>query len=205
MKKSFFFLMAVMLSTSFVLSGCGLIETVVNNVRNKEKWGNDNYEFINENVDINLNDNVEENAPSQTPPEMPSDFEVFGEHRYKFFTLDSVKTWEDAKAYCESLGGHLAIITTSEENDFLYQLMEEAGYVNAYFGLTDSQEEGCWVWVDGSEADYINWSLGEPNAENPNEDYAMFYWKFTDGTWNDGDFGNQTDNGGTTFICEWDN
>ena len=31
----------------------------------------------------------------------------------------------------------------------------------------------------------------------------MFYYKYSDGTWNDGDFGNNTVNSGTVFICEW--
>ena len=33
---------------------------------------------------------------------------------------------------------------------------------------------------------------------------AMFYYKYTDGTWNDGDFGRYTANSGKAFICEWD-
>ena len=31
----------------------------------------------------------------------------------------------------------------------------------------------------------------------------MYYYKFLDGTWNDGDFGNKTVNSGRVFICEW--
>lgn len=144
---------------------------------------------------------IVENIEQPAPP----DAEAFGEHHYKFFTLDSVATWEDAKTYCERLGGHLAIITSSEENDFLYQLMVNEGYTNAYFGLTDSYDEGNWIWVDGTDPIYTNWHSGEPNSENSNEDYAMFYWKYSDGTWNDGDFGKRTNKGGTTFICEWNN
>ena len=30
------------------------------------------------------------------------------------------------------------------------------------------------------------------------------YYKFADGTWNDGDFGNETVNDHAVFICEWD-
>lgn len=146
----------------------------------------------------------EESAAKLEQP-VPSDAESFGEHHYKFFTLDSVKTWEDAKNYCENLGGHLAIITSPEENDFLYQLMVNAGYTSAYFGLTDSYDEGKWLWMDGAEPAFTNWHSGEPNSENSSEDYGMFYWKYTDGTWNDGDFGKRTNKGGTTFICEWNN
>ncbi|WRK53233.1 hypothetical protein SD457_24625 [Coprobacillaceae bacterium CR2/5/TPMF4] len=31
----------------------------------------------------------------------------------------------------------------------------------------------------------------------------MFYYKYSDGTWNDGDFGHQTVNSNAAFICEW--
>lgn len=96
------------------------------------------------------------------------------------------------------------MISSAEENEFLYQLMVENGYENAYFGYSDAEEEDNWKWVDGSSSAYENWHSGEPNAENTEEDYAMFYWKYEDGTWNDGDFGRNTNNGGTTFVCEWD-
>ncbi len=123
-------------------------------------------------------------------------------HRYELFDKDL--DWDGAKKYCESLGGHLATISSKEENDFIYELMIDSGYTSAYFGLTDEDEEGTWVWVNGEPVEYTNWHKGEPNSENSNEDYAMFYWKYTDGTWNDGDFGGKTNSGGTTFICEWD-
>ena len=139
-----------------------------------------------------------------TEPDIPPDAYVFDHLSYMFYNIETITTWEEAKAYCESLGGHLAIITTNEENDFLYQLMVEEGYTSAYFGLSDSYKEGNWVWIDGTVPSYTNWHSGEPNSENSNEDYAMFYWKYTDGTWNDGDFGNKTVSGGQAFICEWD-
>ena len=82
--------------------------------------------------------------------------------------------------------------------------MKSKGYSSAYFGLSDVAQEGTWNWVNGDAVTYTNWASGEPNGENSREDYAMFYWKFTDGKWNDGDFGGRTNNGGTAFICEWD-
>lgn len=38
-------------------------------------------------------------------------------HSYQFF--DEVLSWKDAKAKCEAMGGHLATITSKEEQDFL--------------------------------------------------------------------------------------
>lgn len=133
---------------------------------------------------------------------IPSDAEYFNGSYYKIYDNDC-ETWLEAQNYCNSLGGDLAVITSEEENDFLYGLMIRSGYKNAYFGLTDREKEGIWQWVNDEKVNYTNWHSGEPNGENQNEDYAMFYYKFSDGTWNDGDFGERTVNGGQTFICEW--
>jgi hypothetical protein len=123
-------------------------------------------------------------------------------HSYAFY--DNASSWDEARTYCESLGGHLATLTSKEENDYVYRLLVENGHTGAYFGLSDSEQEGAWKWVAGEPFAYNNWHSGEPNAENSNEDYAMFYWRYDDGTWNDGDFGGRTVQGGTVFICEWD-
>lgn len=125
-------------------------------------------------------------------------------HQYEVYENDSVTTWEEAKAFCENLGGHLAIISSQEENDYVYNLMKESGYDSAYFGLTDKEEEGKWICVDGTSAEYVNWNSEEPSNSYDGENYAMFYYKYTDGTWNDGDFDVETQNGGHAFICEWE-
>ena len=125
-------------------------------------------------------------------------------HQYEVYENDSVTTWEEAKAFCENLGGHLAIISSQEENDYVYNLMKESGYDSAYFGLTDKEEEGKWICVDGTPAEYVNWNSEEPSNSYDGENYAMFYYKYTDGTWNDGDFDVETQNGGHAFICEWE-
>lgn len=126
-------------------------------------------------------------------------------HRYELFDIDSIDTWQKAKSYCEKQGGYLAIITSAEENDFIYRnIVRGFGYTSAYFGLTDEGHEGVWKWVNGKKAAFTNWADGEPNNEGSDENYAMFYWKFTDGRWNDGDFYGNTQSGGKAFICEWD-
>lgn len=142
-------------------------------------------------------------APSEPAADMeiPEDAFVYGDHSYVI--IEQTMTWEEAVDYCASLGGNIAVITSQEENDALYAYMLELGYESAYIGLTDSAEEGIWVWASGEESDYRNWHDDEPNGENADEDYAMFYYKYDDGTWNDGDFGGSTVNGGCAVICEW--
>lgn len=76
------------------------------------------------------------------------------------------------------------------------------GYENAFFGFTDETTEGKWKWVTGETADYTNWSQGEPNGGSA-EDYAMFYYKYPSGKWNDGDFGGRTQKNHKAVICEW--
>lgn len=138
------------------------------------------------------------------PPEACPDTVEFNGHYYYAYSVDTVTTWEQAKQYCESMGGYLATITSPEEDAFLYAyLRENFSYESAYFGYTDREQEGIWVWDNGEVSSYTNWHEGEPNSENPNEDYAMYYFKYKDGSWNDGDFGGRTVSGGRVFLCEW--
>lgn len=122
-------------------------------------------------------------------------------NRYKIYDLNM--TWEEAKAYCESQGGHLATIANQEENDFIYNYIKEQGYESVYFGL--ELVNNSWQWVTGEEFNYLNWADGEPNNSEYTERYGMFYYKYTDGKWNDGgpDTLNASSNN-TAFICEWD-
>ena len=122
---------------------------------------------------------------------------------YSFFPVSEVSSWSAAENFCKALGGHLAIISSAEENSTIFALMKEAGYNNAYFGYTDFDEEGSWHWIDGYTSNYVNWAQSEPNSSNSNEDYAMFYSSYTDGTWNDGDFSAHTNGGDAAFICEF--
>lgn len=119
-------------------------------------------------------------------------------HSYLLYT-DIADSWEEAENFCKSHGGHLATINDSEENSFIYNYMISCGYQSAYFGLVDRNYDGTWTWADGSNYEYQNWAEGEPS--DLNEPYGMFYFKFSDGLWNDGRWGDDT----TAFICEWEN
>ena len=54
--------------------------------------------------------------------------------------------------------------------------------------------------MDGEPVSFTNWHDGEPNG-GVSENYAMFYEKYPDGTWNDGACANRN---GEVFICEWE-
>ncbi|MBE5801812.1 MAG: hypothetical protein E7319_05930 [Clostridiales bacterium] len=124
------------------------------------------------------------------------------QHRYRIFK--GVHRWLEAKAFCEALGGHLATMTTPEENDFVYGFMRDCGYLTAYFGLSDELRSGNWIWVSGEPVEYTNWHIGEPSYSG-RERYGMYFYKHTDGTWNDAHFYEDAEEDpGCSFICEWD-
>ncbi|MBQ4404016.1 MAG: hypothetical protein II857_06345 [Selenomonadaceae bacterium] len=134
---------------------------------------------------------------------IPSDAFVYDGHKYYVYS-NVADTWEAAEAYCESLGGHLAVINDSEENNaivsYLFSRNEDKIY---YIGFSDAEHEGNWTWVTGEAVTYTNWASGEPNnhGERGAENYACIVprnGKFID-KWNDRYFFS-----GDYFICEWD-
>ena len=138
------------------------------------------------------------------PSELPDGAVEFNGHYYYLYDAaglagTEVNTWENARDYCAGVGGYLATITSQDENDFLYSYITQQGCSDAFFGFTDEETEGYWGWVTGEAADYTNWHAGEPNNDGGSEDYGSFFYKNTDGTWNDGRFGNDT----SAFLCEW--
>lgn len=124
-------------------------------------------------------------------------------HRYRIFK--GVPLWIEARAFCEALGGHMATITTPEENRFVFSFMRECGNTTAYFGLMDEDRDGTWEWVTGEPVEYLNWHRGEPTY-SPRERYGMYFYKHVDGDWNDAHFYEDDKWGepGCSYICEWD-
>ena len=124
-----------------------------------------------------------------------------GVHRYQLF--ENHGSYTDAEEICRLAGGYLATIQSSVEDAAVYNYIRTQKCESAYIGLSDAAEEGKWEWSNGEEVAYTNWHYGEPNGLT-RENYAMYYYKFPDGSWNDGAF-----NSGFTvqdvsiFICEW--
>ena len=131
---------------------------------------------------------------------VPSDAFKYNGHFYKIF--NNGMTWDDAKTYCEKLGGHLAVINDIAENNALFNYMKNSNCNLAYFGLSDAIDEGIWTWSNGDLSTYRNWASGEPNG-GLYENYGMFFSPaYPDGKWNDGTFNAAVGDG--AFICEWD-
>ena len=148
-------------------------------------------------------ESIQQIAQQESGPDdrqnVPEGATRIGNNYYKVYQMDDIRTWPMAKEYCESQGGHLAVITSDDLNDELYDLCLKNGYESAFFGFSDSDTEGHWKWVTSAQPGYRNWGPSEPNSGNYAEDYAMFSTSQKNGTWNDSDFGYET----TAFICQW--
>uniref|UniRef100_A0A3Q2DZY2 C-type lectin domain-containing protein n=1 Tax=Cyprinodon variegatus TaxID=28743 RepID=A0A3Q2DZY2_CYPVA len=78
-------------------------------------------------------------------------WEQHGGKCYYFSTNKS--SWEESRRLCKGLGGDLVKIDSREEQMFIREKlvhMMKNDEDKFWIGLTDSEEEGRWLWVDGS-------------------------------------------------------
>lgn len=117
-------------------------------------------------------------------------------HRYEIFR--ETLTWEEAKAACEAKGGHLATITSPEEQKLIESLNTQnsklwiGGYKNS---------AGQWCWVTGEPWEYQNWGDGEPNNSSNvvADESCVAVWP---SKWNDLANSNTYEQSG--YVCEWE-
>lgn len=132
------------------------------------------------------------NEYTPTPP-VPEEFTEWNNHRYQI--LSEALTWEEARARCTALGGHLATITTQQEQNVITSLL--ASYEGSYWLGAKADSAGWWQWITGEtfERQYQNYADGQPDGS------GGFLVVQSNGKWNDVR-GDETAAG---FICEWDN
>ena len=123
-------------------------------------------------------------------------------HYYKY--VSGRTTWADARNQAlgmtyNGMQGYLATPNSAAENSFIQR---KGQGLSIWLGASDIASEGCWRWADGPEANaalfgtvgtpnctidaagsYSNWTTGEPNNANANENVAMMY--LGNGQWND--------------------
>ena len=117
------------------------------------------------------------------------------DNKVKYAVFDKAMPWEDAKNYCEQLGGHLATISNKAEQDIIAGLIVD-GSRDAYSIGATKRGLDNWSWIDGKEFSYTNWDDGYP--VNPyGEGYYIHMVK--SGKWHD--IYNITHYG---FVCEFE-
>lgn len=139
---------------------------------------------------------------------VPADARAFNGHTYKFFPEQL--SWKAAKARCESLGGHLVIIETAEENAFLAKLIADGSKVDSWIGATDEGSEGQWHWIDGRNMTWTNWHTRQkqPNNKGGVEHFGvMSNRKLAAGgsiNWEWSDQPNDSTQHQPGYVSEWD-
>jgi hypothetical protein len=123
-------------------------------------------------------------------------------HYYEALSVPRGLAWDDAhelaraKTY-RDMPGHLATITTHEENEFLLRRLPQA--VRGYYWLGGFQLPGIldpaagWQWVTGEPFSYSHWNnLGaaEPNdyyglGTGDEDENRLQFWYSQTGRWND--------------------
>ena len=144
---------------------------------------------------------------------MAADTVNFNGHSYQ--RIDTGMTWKEAVEHCESIGGHLATITSGEEQEFVKKLVKDGIMAQYWLGGTDEAKEGEWVWITGENWTYWGDTVTFNNYHD-NEHYLQMerhHWGNNSqlGVWNDINNENYIEGEEDFFstkmvglICEWD-
>lgn len=110
----------------------------------------------------------------------------------------SRRSWDDARVECAQRGGRLVIMETEVENATVSARVREHTNRAFWIAATDRDEEGTFLWTDGSTLAYDAWAENEPNDFGSGEDCAQGNFR-SEGQWNDGRCA-----GRQVYVCEFD-
>lgn len=105
------------------------------------------------------------------------------------YYLLTQNTWTTSQAEALALGGHLAAIQDSAEQNWIYRTFGFGfgGGRLLWIGLTDVNPEGRFSWTTSEPVNFVAWAPGEPNNASANEDYVAMYYHghSAQSRWND--------------------
>jgi len=92
------------------------------------------------------------------------------EKKHEYTVVAQMKTWDEAKSWCESQGGYLATVTSQSEYDTILQKANESGLKVLWLGASRNAA-GNFAWVNGEAFSFSAWAQGEPNNDGGSENY----------------------------------
>ncbi|MBR5119981.1 MAG: C-type lectin domain-containing protein, partial [Clostridia bacterium] len=130
---------------------------------------------------------------------------IYAGHLYA--TFDIPTHWFEAYEICDSLGGYLATITSSREQELIESMVskgvDETGkreWINTEgYWLGAIKNTSGWEWVTGEDFDYSNWDQQEPT----NDSISWFLGINGYAEWHDCVYTHIGETG-LKFICEWE-
>jgi hypothetical protein len=137
-------------------------------------------------------------------------------HWYRGIAVQSI-TWVQSRDAAESVGGHLASLASSAENDFVFQAVADRAdlwnedFVGPWLGGFQQVPNGGpaadWGWTDGSPWSFTAWNAQAPNDGPGVEEAFLHYYVASSGViqrsryWNDTT--NDTGLAKRGYIIEW--
>ncbi|MGA2498115.1 MAG: Ig-like domain-containing protein, partial [Tepidisphaeraceae bacterium] len=110
------------------------------------------------------------NVWASNPPTQWTSGAGANDHWYEVVQTPSIISWNDAEAAAEARGGHLATITSAQEDAFVYNTIvapnfnpvdNQGPWIGGYW---DNSAYHVWKWVTGEPfGSYTNWYPGEPD------------------------------------------
>jgi len=127
-------------------------------------------------------------------PNLLPDFHFYNGHVYRIFKEQV--TWAEAKRTCEKMNGHLAIVESEREDEFLKGIIR-ATNKNFWIGLFDNGR-GQWTWVDEKQLQYIGFSERSLSSKLKGPRTALYaqYFKYA--------WAEEAPDRLNGFLCEWD-
>ncbi|KAI4897181.1 hypothetical protein NFI96_025399 [Prochilodus magdalenae] len=85
-----------------------------------------------------------------------------------YYFSDDKLDWKNSKDSCVSMGSHLTILHTLQQHDDLGKIARGIGGFDYHYwiGLTDSEEEGVWKWVDNTLVNKTYWNEWQKEPNN---------------------------------------
>lgn len=111
---------------------------------------------------------------------VPDNQIVHNGHIYSLY--NDIMTWDEAKAQCENMGGHLVTVTSEEEQAVIEELVKNQFCKWYFMGATKIENGVDYKWITGEAFDYTNWK--NETYDNIYENYLMATTNLN-GAWQD--------------------
>ncbi|HSJ02056.1 MAG TPA: SUMF1/EgtB/PvdO family nonheme iron enzyme, partial [Verrucomicrobium sp.] len=149
------------------------------------------------------------NAPAaaKTQPQASAVVTV-GSSKYQF--VPGRISWADARTRATAMGGHLAVVTSAEEQSAIASLcspMLTSPFHMLWLGAVRTKSPNTWQWVTGEPFEYSSWAKGNPSSDQAGDWLTLM---FLEGKlqWNDFEHavagGERVDFYIKGYVVEWE-
>jgi formylglycine-generating enzyme required for sulfatase activity len=179
-----------------LVDGVVMIEADDDTLKEPGQWGVSSQNGWFESVEV---------QPLPAPAAATNPVQIFAGHRYQF--VPEKLSWTESKAKAAALGGHLATITSKEENDWVTSAFISALPKSRGVWIGGALGKGRqWTWITNEAFAFANWLPGEGAVGET----AMLFENSDQGVpgWADAPDGGVVQSGlkdlRAGFLVEWD-